>query len=66
MCNGWCKKFVYSASKYVKNKKDVSNNLKKLVFGFKEPIDKNELRVIIFEGLVPETEEMLSYIKRFL
>ncbi len=57
---------IFFLLKYVKNKKDVSNNLKKLVFGFKEPIDKNELRVIIFEGLVPETEEMLSYIKRFL
>ena len=57
---------IFFLLRYVKNKKDISNNLKKLVFGFKEPIDKNELRVLIFEGLVPETKEMLNYIKRFL
>ena len=57
---------IFFLLRYVKNKKDVSNNLKKLVWGFKEPIDKEELRILIFEGLIPDTKEMLVYIKRFL
>ena len=57
---------IFFLLRYVKSKKDVSSNLKKLIWGFKEPIDKNELKILIFEGLVPDTKEMLVYIKRFL
>ena len=37
---------IFFLLRYVKSKKDVSSNLKKLIWGFKEPIDKNELKVI--------------------
>jgi len=57
---------IFFLLRYIKTKKDISNNLKKLVFHFKDPVDKDELRVLIFEGIIPNTKEMLAYIKRFL
>ena len=38
--------------------------LKEFLKKFKQPIDENELKIIILEGLVPNTEQMLSYIKK--
>ena len=38
--------------------------IKKLIENFKEPIDKEDLKTIILEGIVPSTKEMLDYIKR--
>lgn len=57
---------IFFLLRHIKNSNDISANLKNLLVNFKEPIDKNELRVIIFEGLIPSTEKMLNYIKRFL
>ena len=38
--------------------------IKKLIENFKEPIDKEDLKTIILEGIVPSIKEMLDYIKR--
>ena len=38
--------------------------IKKLIENFKEPIDKEDLKTIILEGIVPSVKEMLDYIKR--
>ena len=37
--------------------------LKKLIKEFKNPIDEKELKILIFEGLVPDSKKMLEYIK---
>ena len=37
--------------------------LKKLIKEFENPIDEKELKIIIFEGTVPNSKKMLEYIK---
>lgn len=37
--------------------------LAKLIKGYKPPFDAQELKVLILEGAVPDTERMLAYIK---
>ena len=37
--------------------------LKKIIEEFKNPIDEKELKILIFEGLVPDSKKMLEYIK---
>ncbi len=44
--------------------KEISSYLKKLVENFKKPVDEKELRVLLIEGIIPDTEKMLDYIKR--
>jgi len=55
---------VFFLLRYVKNKKDI--NLKKLISNFKKPSDENDLKVLILEGLVPGSEDMIKYIKSFV
>ncbi len=42
----------------------VKNDLNKLINGFKKPIDEDNLRVLIIEGINPRIKDMLDYIKR--
>lgn len=54
---------IFFLLRYAQNsviKKELQEFLKK----FKKPIDENELKTIILEGIVPKTEDMISYIKR--
>lgn len=55
---------VFFLLRHVKNKNLIEKDLKKLVARFKIPTDKTELKVLIIEGLVPDMEKMLMYIKR--
>lgn len=57
---------VFSLLRHVKNTSSVSGELKKLIGGFKAPVDKAELAVLVIEGVVPEVDGMLDYIKRKL
>lgn len=56
---------IFFLLRHIKNKDSVRNELKLLVNKFKQPIDKKELRVLIIEGITPEIEKMLEYIKDF-
>ena len=38
--------------------------LEKLLKEFKRPIDEKELKVLILEGIVPDFDQMISYIRR--
>lgn len=42
----------------------VNNELKKLIKNFEKPIDEKELKALVIEGLAPDYEKMLEYIKR--
>lgn len=55
---------IFFLLRNVKDKKLVSKELKKLITLFKKPIDEEELKVLIIEGLIPDTERILEYIKR--
>jgi len=48
----------------VKDVSKVKTFLNELLSRFEKPLDEKDLRVIILEGVVPTTEQMLDYIKR--
>ena len=55
---------IFFLLRYVDSLDFVRVPLEKLLKNFKEPLDKKDLKVIILEGIVPTTEQMLSYMKR--
>lgn len=57
---------IFFLIRYVKDISQVKENLKKLTGKFKAPIDEKDLKILIIEGLTPNTEKMLDYIKRSL
>ena len=54
---------IFFLIRHVKNRKDIANWLKKLIDGFKKPVDEKDLKILILEGLVPDSEKMLQYFK---
>ncbi len=56
---------IFFLLKQVKEPGEVSEPLERLLGQFKNPVDEKELRVLIIEGLVPDVEKMLEYIRRW-
>lgn len=44
----------------------VKNELKKFVGGYSPPLDEGDLKAVIIEGISPDSEKMLEYIKSFI
>lgn len=57
---------IFFLLRYAKDSKKIVKNLTLLVNKFTKPIDEKELRILILEGLVPETRKMIEYIKDYL
>ena len=57
---------IFFLLRYVKNKEEIKKELRELLLKFKEPIDEKELKVLILEGIVPDLEKMLQYIKSYV
>ncbi|GBE19296.1 hypothetical protein BMS3Abin17_00016 [archaeon BMS3Abin17] len=55
---------VFFLLRYVKNDKEIIPKLKKLINNFKQPFDEKDLKILIIEGVVPDIDTMLRYIKR--
>jgi len=55
---------VFFLLRHVQDASQIKKVLTKLLNKFKKPIDEKDLRVIITEGLVPDVNQMLLYIKR--
>ena len=55
---------VFFLLRYIEDISFVKKNLKNLINRFKKPTDEKELRVLIYDGLVPNIKDMLIYIKR--
>jgi len=53
---------IFFLLRYVKNISQVRNVLKELISNFREPQDERELKVLLYEGLVPSVQKMLAYI----
>jgi len=49
--------------RYVEDRNSIKKELKIFINSFKQPYDQKELRVLIIEGLVPDINKMLEYIK---
>ena len=54
---------IFFLLRYVPDKTGIKKELNMLLNNFKMPVDENELKVILLEGLVPDTKKMLEYIK---
>lgn len=48
------------------DKSKVKPDIKKLLEQFKKPLDEQELKVLILEGLTPYVEKMIQYLKSFI
>lgn len=57
---------IFLLLRHVKEKEKVNKSLALLVKNFKMPVDKEELKVLILEGIVPTSEKMLEYIERWI
>lgn len=57
---------IFFLLRHVKSKEQINKNLKKLIKNFRKPLDKEELKILIIQGLVPDAEKMLIYMKRFI
>jgi len=42
----------------------LKKEIKRLTSNYKKPIDESDLKVIILEGIVPSSEEMIDYIRK--
>ena len=59
---------VFFLLRYVKNREKIKGKLKLLIKGYKygKPTDEDNLKVLIIRGVVPNTDEIIDYIKRWL
>ncbi len=50
----------------LKYAKDITNLKEKilLIKNYKKPLDEKDLKIILLEGIIPSSEEMINYIKR--
>lgn len=55
---------IFFLLRHIKNKGKVSDELKKFIKNFKNPIDEKDINGLIIEGIVPDVEGMLNYIGR--
>ncbi|MEK6932385.1 MAG: nucleotidyl transferase AbiEii/AbiGii toxin family protein [Nanoarchaeota archaeon] len=57
---------IFFLLKYAEDNSKIKSNLQKFVKDFKKPVDENELKILILEGLIPRVEKMLDYIKNYI
>jgi len=57
---------VFFLLRHVKSRNETLKELRSLIKKFKQPVDKEDLKVLIIKGLVPDIDEMLAYIKRWV
>lgn len=57
---------IFFLLKHVKNKEKIKRSIENLIKNFKEPLDKQELKVLIIQGLIPDIKNMIKYIKSWI
>jgi len=57
---------IFFLLRHVKDKDEIVKELGKLIRNFKSPEDKEDLKVLIITGLVPDVKSMLEYIRRWV
>ena len=57
---------IYFLLNYTENKKIIRNHLKKLIENYGNPVDEANLANIIIMGAVPNSNELLMEIKRWV
>lgn len=54
---------IFFLLRYVSNFNLISKNLKKLISNYESPNDEDDLKVLILEGIVPNSNKIIEYIK---
>ena len=57
---------VFFLLRHVKDISSARAALERLLAGFKAPVDEEQLKVLLLEGIVPDSKKMVDYIKRWL
>ncbi|PIN91672.1 hypothetical protein COU56_04915 [Candidatus Pacearchaeota archaeon CG10_big_fil_rev_8_21_14_0_10_31_9] len=57
---------IFFLLRYVEDKKYLKNKLKELIDKYGEPSDKDDLNILILEGIIPKVEDILTYIKNIV
>jgi len=55
---------VFFLSRIAPPDEKLTESINQLIEHYKPPIDENDINSIIFEGIIPSSEEMITYIKR--
>jgi hypothetical protein len=55
---------IFFLTEQIHHEKDCLREMKKLFLEFKKPIDEQDLKTIILEGIVPSSSDMMTYLKR--
>ena len=55
---------VFFLLRYVRIDEELKKQLNKLIKNFEKPIDEEELKILIFDGITPRVKDILLYIKR--
>lgn len=55
---------VFFLSKSISDPKKIVNHIKRLIDEYKDPVDEQNLKTIILEGIVPKSREMFDYLKQ--
>jgi len=56
---------IFFLLRHAEESKKIKLHLKKLMGRYREPLDESDLKILIYEGLAPSSEQMLEYIRRF-
>lgn len=57
---------IFFLLRHTKNREKIRTKLRVLIDNFKKPSDEKELKILIIDGIVPDVQNMISYIKRFI
>lgn len=55
---------IFFLLRYLEKREDIKKELKNFLKNFKNPIDEENLKILIIDGLTPKVNEMLNYIQR--
>ena len=56
---------IFHLLKYVGEKEKISKGIKNLISSFEKPVDEENLKVLVYEGVAPSSEKMVEYIMRW-
>jgi len=57
---------VFFLLRYAHDFNEITKSLKHLVKNYQKPEDESDLKVLILEGIIPDSDKMLNYIKNIL
>ena len=55
---------IFFLLRHIDNKEKIKQELNRFISNFKYPVDEENLKILIIEGLVPKTSDMVNYIQR--